>query len=62
MAAGADRLGPDGAPKKESELVDIRKQLGYAGYRSPSAPIMYFGFNLGLALVLGAAYLLLCFV
>jgi tight adherence protein C len=52
-------LGLMAAPKKEEDLVAIRKLLSHAGYRAPHALVFYFGLKLGLALVFGGLYLLI---
>ncbi len=44
-------------PKKEEEVADIRKLLGYAGYRFNSAVVIFFGIKLLLAIACGALYL-----
>ena len=49
-------LGLTAIPKKEEEIRDIKRLLGYAGYRSPDAPTVYFGIKLGLALLLSFIY------
>jgi len=54
----ARQLGMVALPKNESELVDIRRLLVWAGFRGDQAPVYYFGCKLGLALVLGGLYLM----
>ncbi len=58
LAHLAYRLGLAAAPKNEEELKDLRRYLGYAGYRSGRAPLVYFGIKLGLCLALGGGWLL----
>ena len=43
------RLGVAAMPRTEMEVVDRRRLLTYAGYRSPHAPTLYYGGKLGLA-------------
>ncbi len=40
-------------PVKEKALSSLRKQLSYAGYRSQKAPVIFFGFRTGFALLMG---------
>jgi tight adherence protein C len=49
-------------PKKEEETKDLKKLLGYAGYRSKNATVVYFGIKLALALLAGCLYLFFIFV
>ncbi len=50
-------LGIVAAPKTEEELAGVRNLLVYAGYRTPDAPVIYFGIKLGLCLLFGIVYL-----
>lgn len=50
-------LGLKALPQTEDEIADIKKLLGYAGYRSEQAPVIYFGLKLALALIGGGLYL-----
>ena len=44
-------------PDKKKETKNLRKLLGYAGYKSKNALIIYFGIKLALALLAGFFYL-----
>jgi len=52
------KLGKAAAPRDKSTLAGIRETLDHAGFRDPSAVIVYFGIRCGVMLVLGALYLL----
>lgn len=45
-------LGSRTAPSKEGDLLQLKKELSYAGYRHASAPHLYFGVRTFLALSL----------
>ena len=49
-------LGMAAMPKLEEETTDIKKLLGYAGYRSGNAVIIYFGTKLAAAILFGVLY------
>jgi len=52
-------LGLVAMPKTEEGITDLKKLLGYAGYRSPDAPAIYLGIKLGLALLSAIIYFII---
>jgi tight adherence protein C len=46
------------APKEQKEITTLKKTLSYAGFRSPSAPVYFFGFKTLGAIILGGASVL----
>jgi tight adherence protein C len=56
------RFGLLAMPKKQEETKDLKDLLGYAGYRSKNAVVVYFGIKLALALLAGGIYLFLIFI
>ena len=50
-------LGVMATPKKEKELVSIRRLLSYADFRASDSVTFYFGLKLGMALLFGGLYL-----
>ena len=58
----ARRLGEAITPKEATVVAQLREQLGYAGYRDPSAVAVFFGVRIGGMLAFGAGYLLVALV
>lgn len=57
LASFIKSLGVMATPKKEKELISIRRLLCYAGFRSSDSVAFYFGIKLGFALLFGGLYL-----